>query len=151
MNIKQALQEDLKRSMLAKDKNGLTVIRGLMTAIKNQEIKMIRELEESEVVEVVRKAKNDTLDELNELLKAGGREERAAKLAHEVEMIKLYLPQMMDVNEVIVFVRNTIKGMKIAETPVNMGNVMKIVTPQLKGKAENKMISAVVTKELNKG
>jgi uncharacterized protein YqeY len=120
----------------------------VMTAITNEEVsgKTARELSDDEVLKVVaREAKKRR--EAAEAFDGGGRPELAARERAEGEVLDSYLPAQLSDAELAELVRAAIDGSGAAG-PQAMGQVMKIVQPQVAGRAEGGRIAAEVRKQL---
>ncbi|TVR14792.1 MAG: GatB/YqeY domain-containing protein [Balneolaceae bacterium] len=152
MPIKEAILEDLKTSMKAKDTATTLVLRSLKAKILEKEIEERSGgesiLSDEQVVEVLMKAAKQRKESITQF-EAGSREDLAEKEKSELAIIEKYLPKMMTEEEVRVVVRDQIARMN-ATSMAEMGKVMGALMGRLKGKAEGAMISAVVKDELSK-
>jgi len=134
--------------MKAHDETKLLVLRGLKSAIKNSEIQKQQELTDSDCLGVIQsqiKTRNDSITMYNQ----GNRPELAAKEQAEIDILKTYLPEQMSEEEVKSLVLEAIKTSS-ATSMQDMGKVMGILMPQVKGKADPSLISAIVKTELSK-
>ena len=87
--LKDKLTEDLKTAMRAKDAQRLSVIRGLMTAIKNKEIEKMAVLTEEEMLAVVAKEIKNRKKAI-ELFKQGKRQDLADQYEAEIKILEPY-------------------------------------------------------------
>src|SRR4051812_13450326 len=147
--IRERLDADLKDAMRSKDELKLSVIRMAKSAIKYKEVEGTNKvLDEAGILNVLTtmvKQRRDSIDQY----KAGNRADLAEKEEKELAIIHTYLPQQLSAAELSAEVAKAI-GEAQAKGPKDMGNVMKIVTPRLKGKAEGKLISDEVKAQLQK-
>lgn len=149
--LKQTLQSDLTTSMKARDEVTSATIRMVLTAITNEEVsgKQARELTDDDVLTVLgREAKKRR--EAAEAYTSANRPELADREEAELAVIARYLPQQLDEAEV-----RTIVDAAVAEVTASgatggaaMGAVMKIVQPQVKGRADGGMVASLVKSAL---
>ena len=145
MSLKDQLKEDMKAAMKARQegKIALSVIRMVNSAIKNTEINDKIELDDNGVLGILAKEMKTRQDSLTEFEKAG-REDLISHVKEEIAVLQKYMPAQMTEDEI----RDVVKK-AIAECGdnVNMGNVMKHVMPNTKGRADGKLVNTIV-KEL---
>jgi hypothetical protein len=148
MALKEQLRGDMIAALKSKDELRLGTLRMALSAITNEEVsgKSARELSDDEVLKVLaREAKKRR--EAAEAFDGAGRAELADKERAEGEVLTAYLPQQLGDEEIAAIVRAA-----IAETgaagPQAMGQVMKVVTPQVAGRAEGGRVAAEVRQQL---
>ena len=145
MSLKDQLKEDMKAAMKAREegKTALSVIRMVNSAIKNTEINDKIELDDAGILGILAKEMKTRQDSLTEFEKAG-REDLISHVKEEITVLQKYMPAQMTEDEI----RDVVKK-AIAECGdnVNMGNVMKHVMPNTKGRADGKLVNTIV-KEL---
>jgi uncharacterized protein YqeY len=145
VDIKTRLQQDLKTAMRDKDEVRKRALRFTLAAIKNAEVDKIGELDGAEMDALLQaqvKRRRDTIDELE---KAGRLEAQAVEKA-ELECLLDYLPQQLSREEIELAARAVIAELG-ANSPAQMGQVMKCLMAELKGRADGRLVSQVV-KEL---
>ncbi len=147
MSIKETLMNDLKTAMKDKDtirKNTVTMIR---SAILQFEKDNLTELDEDGVMEIIAKELKKRRDVLPEYEKSG-RDDLIADINREIEILLAYLPAQLTKEELEVIVTDA-----IAETGAtsmkDMGKIMATVMPKTKGRADGKMINAIVKEKLS--
>ena len=145
MSIKDTINDKLKESMRMHDEDGKRVYRMILSSVKFAEKTAGKELEDSEVVQILQKELKIRKESLQEAQKAG-REEAAEEAQKDIAAIEPLLPKQLSPDEVNNIVQDAIKETG-ASTPADMGKVMKVVMPKLKGLAANDLISKTV-KEL---
>nr|WP_039734883.1 GatB/YqeY domain-containing protein [Desulfotomaculum nigrificans] len=136
---------DMKEAMKAKDKLKVDTIRMVNAAIKNAEINAKKELSESEVIDVIAREIKMRRDALEEYKKAN-RPEEMAKIKEEIDILMAYMPKQLSESEIRQIVQKTINQTS-AQGAKDMGKVMGILMPKVKGKADGKLVSNIV-KEL---
>ena len=144
MGLKEILKSDLTEAIRSRDELKSGTIRMVLTAITTEEVagKEARTLSESEIIIVLsREAKKRR--EAAEAFTDGGRPDRAEREKQEGEVIATYLPAQLSEDEIKRLIADA-----IAETgasgPAGMGQVMKIVSPKIAGKADGGTVSALV-------
>jgi hypothetical protein len=148
MPLKEKLRADMTASMKARDELRTGTLRMVLTAITNEEVagKASRELSDDEVLKVVaREAKKRR--EAAEAFDTGNRPELAAKERAEGVILDEYLPAQLSDDELVAIVTAAVESTG-ASGPQEMGQVMKVVQPQVAGRAEGGRIAAEVRKQL---
>ena len=145
MSIKDTLNEKLKEAMKMHDEDGKRVYRMILSAIKFAEKTDGKELDDGEAVQILQKELKIRKESLQEAEKAG-REEAVAEAAKDIAAIEPLLPKQMSADELKCVILEAIKETGAAGAK-DMGKVMKVVMPKLKGLAPNDLISKTV-KEL---
>lgn len=149
MLIKERLNEDMKQAMKDKEagKLRLSVIRMVRSNIKNVEIDRKKELTEEEVLDVLAKEVKMRRDSIEEF-KKGNRPDLVETLEQEIAVLMDYLPQQMSEEEVRAVVADTVRETG-ASSPKEMGKVMAALMPKVKGRADGKLVNAIVKEMLN--
>lgn len=98
------------------------------------------------MTEVIAKQLKSRRDALPEYEKSG-REDLIAKLNKEIEILLSYLPEQLSEEEIQTIVADAV-AQTGASTMKDMGKVMALVTPQVKGRADNKIVGNLVKKML---
>ena len=149
MTLRNRLTEDMKLAM--KDKKAgklkLSVIRMVRSAAKYLEIDRHKELDDNELLEVVAKEVKMRKDSLEEFRKAN-RPELLATLEQEIAILMEYLPEQMGEPEVRALVAQAVADAQ-ASSPKDMGKVMAILMPKVKGRADGKLVNSLVKEMLN--
>jgi len=173
MSLKEKIQEDLKISLKEKRELEVSVLRMLKAAIFNKEkekrYKFTRQnpaerdlgglskekqeklekesaLTDEEIIEVIYseiKKRKEAID----LYEKGNRPELAGKEKKEVEILQSYLPEELSEEEIKKIAEEAI-GKTGAKEIKDMGKVMGIITPQVKGKADMSLVSKIVKESL---
>jgi uncharacterized protein YqeY len=148
MALKEQLRADMVASMKSKDELRLSTLRMALSAITNEEVagKTARELSDDEVLKVLaREAKKRR--EAAEAFDGAGRAELAERERAEGAVLDAYLPAQIGDEELAAIVTAAIASSG-AEGPQAMGQVMKVVQPQVAGRAEGGRIAAEVRRQL---
>ena len=145
--LKARLQSDLTTAMKGRDELSAATIRMALTAITNEEVagKEHRELTDDDVVTVLgREAKKRR--EAAEAYDAANRPELAERERAELGVLQAYLPQALDETEVRAIIDAAVAQVTAtgASGGAAMGQVMKLVQPQVKGRADGGQVAALV-------
>ena len=151
MSLKEKLQNDLTSSMRARDEVRSSTIRMILTSIKNEEVsgKEARDLSDAEVITVLsREAKKRR--EAAEAFDQAGAKDRADQERAEGEIIAEYLPAQLSESEIKELIKAAIAETG-ANSPAQMGLVMKSLQPKTAGKADGGLVSSLVKAALAGG
>lgn len=149
MSLEIKINDDIKQAMLAKDKRKLNALRAIKAALLLE--KTGKDVNAGEIPESVEMSLLQKQVKQRKESAIIYREQNRPDLAEEEEMqagiIEKYLPEQMNPEEVEMIVK-TILADTSASSMKDMGKVMGIASKQLAGKADNKLISAIVRKFL---
>ncbi len=144
--MREQVTKDMATAMKAGEKDKLSTLRMLLSAVKYKEVDAKHQLSDEEVIAVVSTLLKQRQDSV-EQFKLGGREDLVEKESREIEFLRAYLPPQLSQEEV----REIIKK-AAAETGAqgqkDMGKLMKVVMPQVKGKADGKLVNDIVKEVL---
>ncbi len=143
--LKQLL-EDMKAAMKAGDKAKLSTIRMLRAAVKDTEIELGHELDDSEAITVFSRLVKQRRDAAVQYTDAG-RDDLAASELAEVEIIQAYLPEQLSDDELVAVVDAAIADTG-AESMRDMGKVMGVVKAKAEGRADMGKLSGLVKSRL---
>jgi uncharacterized protein YqeY len=145
--LKQKLTGDLKQAMRDGDKVKLSVIRMVMSSIKNAEIARQATLDDVEVLGIIAKEVRQRHESI-EAFRQGNRQDLVAQEEAELTLLQGYLPEQVPRDEIIAEARRVIEEVS-AQGPGDKGKVMPRLITKLKGKADGREINAVVTELLD--
>ncbi len=142
LSLKELIYNDMKVALKKKDKLRLSTLRMFIAAIKNKEISKKEELTEGEILSIISSYLKKVEESLEMFIK-GQRLDMSEKARQEIKIIKDYLPEQLseeDITKIIkdIFKKNAFEGSK------DMGRAMKEVMPQLKGKADGRLVNKKV-------
>ncbi len=148
MSLKETLLQDLKVAMKEKDtirKNTIQLVRaGVLQIEKDNHV----ELDDEGVLDVVAKELKKRRDSLPEFEKSG-RTDLIDNLNKEIEVLLGYLPEQLTEDEIKKIVEETIAETG-ASSMKDIGKVMGAVSPKVKGRADNRVVSGYVKELLSK-
>jgi len=163
VSLKEKIQTDLKETLPQRDNLRISVLRMLLAAVfnkekekrarlsKTEEIEKLDELSkltDEEVLEVVSSEVKKHKDSIEQYEK-GNRPDLVEKEKKELKILMSYLPEQMNEEKIRKLVKEKIKELG-ASGPKDIGKVMGVLMPQLKGKAEGGAINKIVQEELAK-
>ena len=147
MELKEKLMEDLKIAMKDKDTIRKNTVQMVRSAILQFEKDNLKELDEEGVLEVIARELKKRRDVLPEYEKSG-REDLIDGIKREIEILLTYLPEQLSPEELSVIVEEAIAETG-ASSMKDMGKIMAAVMPKVKGRADGKMINAIVKGKLS--
>ncbi len=145
-NLTEKIRADLTAAMKAQEKERLSVIRMLQSAVKNEQINVGHELSDEEAMSVIRKAVKQRQDSIEQYTNAG-RTELADKERAEMEILKSYLPAEMSEEELESGLREIIAATG-AQSKKDLGKVMKEATARYRGRVDGRKIQEAVARLL---
>ncbi len=146
MSLKARIQDDLKAAMKAGATDERDALRMLLTELQKAEKAEGRELAEADELLVAARIVKQTRNSIDEYAKL----EQAAtvsKLDRELGVFMKYAPEQLDdaAIKAIVDAAVTASG---AAGPADMGKVMKLVMPQVQGRADGGAVNRIVKESL---
>ena len=140
--LKSRLRDDLNQARKGREKLRTLVLSTTLSDVRNREIELGKDAEDSEVLAVVAKAVKRR-KEAAEQMRSGGRNELAQKEEAEAEILFAYLPAGLSEEEVRQIVLSIVgEGLR------EMGPVMGALMPRLKGRFDGKEANRIVREVL---
>ncbi len=149
MTLKERIMSDLKKAMKERDEVKVRTLRMVVASIKNWEVENVKEIDDEGVIAVLTKEAKKRKEAIEEYRKAG-REDLAGSEEEELKVIESYLPERMSEEEIKKLILETIEEVK-ATSPKDLGKVMKVIMPKIKGRADGKLVNEMVRKILSDG
>jgi uncharacterized protein len=150
MSLEIKINNDIKQAMLAKDKRKLEALRAIKAGLlleKTGKDVSGGEIPESVELKLLQKLVKQRKESAT-IYREKDRIELAEEEEFQAEIIERYLPAQMSESEIEDVIHNVINDTG-ATSMKDMGRVMGAVTKQLAGKADNKLISAIVKRKLS--
>lgn len=148
MSLKSQIEDQIKKAMMAKDKDRLRALRAIKSQILLAETeKGAGELTEDTEIKLLQKAAKQRKDSL-EVYQQQNRADLAEVEEKELAIIEEFLPKQLSEEEIEAEVKKVIEEVG-ASGPQDMGKVMGVATKKLAGKADGKVISGVARKLLS--
>jgi uncharacterized protein len=149
MSLKTTIDNDIKKAMLAKNKEELEALRSIKSMILLAETEkggsaadLASDVENKLLMKAAKQRKESA-----EIFQKEGRQDLAQRENFQLEIISRYLPKQLSEAEVAAALKTIIAQLG-ASGPQDMGKVMGTATKSLAGKADGKMISELVKKLL---
>ncbi len=149
MNLYEKLNENMKNAMRSKDKEALSTIKLLKSAIDLARINngtRNDECSDDLVIEVASKQVKTHKESIIEFRNAN-RNDLADNLEKEIKIISAYLPEQLSDEELEMEVQKIFDIVK-PESKKDMGKIMKEANERLKGRADFKKVSEIVNSKL---
>ncbi len=147
MNMKERLLDDLKTAMREKDIMRKDVLQIVRAAVLNLEKDSKKELDDAGVLDILSKEYKKRAETIEEFAQ-GGRQDMVERYKAEMAIIEAYLPKQLSEDEIEALVRQAINSSG-AKSARDMGMVMKVLMPQVKGVADGKLVNQIVKRLLN--
>src|SRR5918992_5719009 len=141
MALIEQVQEDVKAALKAGERERVHALRLIASELQ----KAAKEGGDDEVAVLQRERKRRL--EAAEAYREGGREDAAAAEDREAEIIASYMPEQISDEELGAIVGDAVAESG-ASSPKEMGKVMSLVMPKVKGRADGKRVSAAVREKL---
>lgn len=148
--IKQALQEELKKAMLARDEIRTSTLRLLLSAINYYEIQKGGagyQATEEDITQVIQKEVKQRKDSI-EQFGAGGRQDLVDKETKELKILQAFLPEQMGEEEIRTLIKQAITETGSASM-ADIGKVMGNLMPRVRGQADGSLVNKIAREELS--
>ena len=145
--MREKILKDIMQAMKDKDKDKLAVLRMVKGAMQLEEIAQKKELTDDDVIAVLAKQVKTRRESIEEF-KKGNREDLIAQTEKEIAILNEYLPAPLTEDEIKKIIADAISEVN-PQGPSDMGKIMKIVSPQMKGKADMSHVSALIREQIN--
>jgi uncharacterized protein len=142
MSLRDRLTEEMKEAMKSRDDLRLSTIRLIRSAIKNREIELKRQFEDGEIIEVIASMIKQRRESIR-LFNQGGRSDLVEKEEKELSVLLGFLPPQLERTELEELAQKAIAQCG-AEGIKDLGKVMKVLAPQVAGRADGKIVAEVV-------
>ncbi|NMA89840.1 MAG: GatB/YqeY domain-containing protein [Amphibacillus sp.] len=148
MSLVESLNQDMKLAMRNKEKQKLSMIRMVKASLQNEAIKLGKEeLSQDEELTVLARELKQLKDSLQEF-KQAERTDLIEKTEQNIEFLQVYMPKQLSSEELEQIVVETIKEVD-ATTKQDIGKVMSVLMPKVKGKADGAKVNQLVLKHLS--
>ena len=144
--LRETLDSDLKDAMRNKEALKRTVLRTMLSEIRNAEIDSRTTLDDEGIISVLTKQMQQRKDSVEAYI-AANRQDLVDKETEEIDIISVYLPEQLPVEEIEEIIKTAISEIG-ASTLSDMGKVMGLVMPQVRGRADGKIVNTIVTEKL---
>lgn len=144
----EQINKDIVEAMKSKDALKLATLRMLKGAIDLERInKKLDKVLDEDIVAIIGKQIKTRKESILEFEK-GNRQDLIEKTNEEINILNVYMPEMMNEDEITSVVMDAIN--EVGATSIkDMGSVMKVVSPKVKGKADMSLVSQIIKSKLN--
>lgn len=149
LSLDEIIFNDMKKALKNKEKLRLSTLRMIRAAMKNAEISKREKLTENEIIALIGSNLKKVEESLDIFIK-GQRPDLADKAKNEIEIMKEYLPEQLSEEEIRKIAKETITKSNLRSLK-DMGLAMREIMPQLKGKADGKLVNNIVRDLLDNG
>jgi hypothetical protein len=146
-DIRASLQDSLKAAMMSKDTLRRDVIRLVLSEIKQVEIDERKTLTGDDVLTVLQREVKKRRESIDEARQAG-REDIAASVEAELEILTDFLPAQLEREQIVTLAKDAIAQSGVT-SPKEMGRVMAVLMPKVKGVADGKLVNEIVRELLS--
>lgn len=145
--MKDRILKDLLSAMKSQDKERLAVLRMVKGAIQLDEINKKSNLTDDEVIGVLAKQIKTRKESIVEFEK-GNRSDLIEKTNKEIEILNEYMPEQLSDEEINKIIDDAFNKVNPQSTS-DMGKIMGMITPALKGKADMSNVSRIVREKIS--
>lgn len=144
MSLKETIEGDIKKAMLAKNQDDLRALRAIKSLILLAETEKgaAQQLTQDKEIQLLTKAAKQR-KESAEIFGTQGRPDLQEKELQELTVIERYLPKQLSAEELTAKVKEIVAQVG-ATSPADMGKVMGVASKQLAGLADGKLVSETV-------
>jgi uncharacterized protein YqeY len=142
MDTQKQIENDFKVALRARDEVRKRTLRMVLSAIKLAEVDKGEPLEEGEVLAILQKEVKSRHESIADAEQAG-RPDIITESKSEISVLEGYLPQQLTRDEIIKLANDAIAEVE-ATSLQDMGNVMKVLMPRVKGRADGSEVSQTV-------
>jgi uncharacterized protein YqeY len=146
MTLKDRIQQALRGALKGQQRIEVSTLRLLLSEIKYAEIAQQKPADDNKVLDVITKEVKRRRESI-EAFKQGNRSDLVAQEEAELAILMSYLPRQMSREEIITAARQVVDAVG-AKAPGDKGKIMSQLMPQLKGKADGKEVSEIVSELL---
>ena len=142
MKLLEKIINEMHLSMKSGDKIKLNALRTLVAKLKDQQIKLRKEISDEETLKVIKTLVKQR-KESSEIFSKAGRIELAEKENLEISILKEYLPEMISDDEIRILVKNIVNDIG-AKDLSDIGKVMPLVMQKGKGQVDGKLANSIL-------
>jgi uncharacterized protein YqeY len=147
MSLYDTILLDLRNSIKGQEKEKLSVLRGLKTAIKNKQVELRQELTDDQILAIISselKKCNEAIEKFGE----GSRQDLVEKEEAEIKILSSYLPPQLSEEEIKETLAQVIEEVS-ALGPKDLGKVMKSAMVKLAGRADGREVNRLARELLS--
>jgi uncharacterized protein YqeY len=142
METQKRIENDFKTALKSQDEVGKRTLRMVLASIKLVEVEKGRTLTEEEVIAILQKEIKSLHEAITDAEKAG-RDDLIAETEPEIRILEQYTPQALTDEQILEMAKEAITEVG-ATSPQEMGKVMKVLMPRVRGRADGSKVSSTV-------
>lgn len=146
MSLCEQFQADLRQAMKSGDKIRVSTLRLLTAAVKNRQIDKGAALDDAEALDIVRQAAKQRHEAIA-FARQYGREEMAQQEERELAILVSYLPEPLSTEDLMQHIDTVIRELG-ATSDKDLGRVMRVLMPTVKGRADGTTVHGLVRERL---
>ena len=148
MGLYETIVDDLTKAIKGRDKERLSVLRGLKAAIKNKQVELrLQDLTDEQIFGVIKSEVKKRKEAIEKFVE-GSRQDLAAKEEAELTMLSGYLPPQLSEEEIKEIVAQVIQEVS-ASGPKDLGKVMKTAMAKFAGMADGREVNRLARELLS--
>ncbi len=145
--MRQTILDDIIKAMKEKDKDTLSVLRMVKGAMQLEEINVKHELNDEEMTRIISKQIKTRKDSIVEFEK-GNRQDLVDAVNSEITILEKYMPEQMSEEDILKVIDEVFS--KVNPTgPSEMGKIMGMISPLVKGKADMGLVNKLIKERLS--
>ncbi len=146
MSLKDQINDEIKKAMRAREQFRLATLRMISAQVKQFEVDKRQDPTDADVLNMLIKAAKQRRESI-EAAEKFDRPEMAANEQAELEIISEFLPKQLSEEELVALIEKAIADSS-ASSKKDMGKVMGLLAPQVKGKSDGKLVAKLVGERL---
>ena len=146
-SIKSLIEENVKTSMKERNKEKTLTLRMAISELKKEEIDKQVDLTDQDSIRIIQRMIKQRKESMSQFIDAG-REELAEKEEAEITILKEFLPEQLNEEEITSLVLEVISETGSTE-PADMGKVMGALKSKIQGNADMGLVSSIVKENLS--
>ncbi len=139
MSLSLRIDEDFRKALKESDTVRKSVLRLVKASVKNREIETGRTLSDEDIVSIFSTLAKQCRESIEQFSK-GGRDDLAEQERSELAILKLYMPEQLSVGKLDEMILQAIKDVSAGDI-ADIGRVMKVLMPRIKGLADGKLVN----------
>ncbi len=144
MSLEERIENEVKAALKQRDKIKVSTLRMLKADIINTKLDQNKKaLKDEEIVKIIQRQVKQHKDSIEQFEK-GKRPDLVEKEKKELDILLSYMPEQLSEEELKKIIADTIKELE-ATGKGEMGKVMKSVMERVKGRADGKKVSQIVS------
>lgn len=146
MALEERLRDELKKALKGGNKRASSAIRMVLAAAQNRAIEKRGALEESDYIDTLSSAVKQRREAIG-FYREGNRPDLVSRETEEIEILQAFLPPPLSEDDVKGKIRAAVARVS-ASSPRDVGKVMKVLIPELRGRVEGATLNRWVSEVL---